>query len=48
MAIIIDGKKTANEILENLKEKTKSLAKKPHLAVILASDDSSIQAQLDS
>ncbi|MBQ8634571.1 bifunctional 5,10-methylene-tetrahydrofolate dehydrogenase/5,10-methylene-tetrahydrofolate cyclohydrolase [bacterium] len=48
MAIIIDGKKTANEILENLKEKTKSLAKKPHLAVILASDDSSSKIYVDS
>ncbi len=41
MAVIIDGKKVSKEILENLKEKTAKLDKKPGLAVILANDDHS-------
>ena len=41
MAVIIDGKKISKEILEDLKEKTAKLDKKPGLAVILANDDHS-------
>ena len=41
MAVIIDGKKVSKEILEDLKEKTAKLDKKPGLAVILANDDPS-------
>ena len=41
MAIIIDGKKCAKKVIEELKVKTKSLDKKPSLAVILASNDPS-------
>ena len=37
--MIIDGKKIANEILEDLKSKTKDLKNKPSLAVILANDN---------
>lgn len=48
MAIIIDGKKIANEILEDLKEKTSKLSKKPCLAVILASDDASSKIYVNS
>jgi 5,10-methylene-tetrahydrofolate dehydrogenase/methenyl tetrahydrofolate cyclohydrolase len=36
MAVIIDGKQVSKEILEDLKEKTAKLGKKPGLAVILA------------
>ncbi len=39
MTVILDGKKTAEKIIENLKEKTASLSKKPKLAVILAGDN---------
>jgi len=39
MTIIIDGKKISDEILENLKEKTKNLDIKPTLAVIKVGDD---------
>jgi len=48
MTTIIDGKKIAHEILENLKEKTAKLNKKPCLAVILASDDTSSKIYVDS
>lgn len=41
MAIVIDGKACAKKILDDLKQKTKKLAKKPGLAVILANDDPS-------
>lgn len=41
MAVIIDGKKVSKEILEDLKEKTAKLEKKPGLAVILANNDPS-------
>ncbi|MBR3604779.1 MAG: bifunctional methylenetetrahydrofolate dehydrogenase/methenyltetrahydrofolate cyclohydrolase [Candidatus Gastranaerophilales bacterium] len=41
MAVIIDGKQVSKEILEDLKEKTAKLGKKPGLAVILANDDPS-------
>ena len=39
MAIIIDGKKVAKELLENLKTKVQQSEKKPALAVILANDN---------
>ena len=39
--MIIDGKKVAFLILEELKEKVKKFDKKPGLAVILANDDPS-------
>lgn len=39
MAIIIDGKKCANEILNNIKEKVSKLDTKPGLAVILAGNN---------
>ena len=48
MAIIINGKKIANEILENLKEKTAKLDKKPGLAVILANDNDSSKVYVSS
>jgi len=41
MAVIIDGKLCAKAILDELKLKTSTLAKKPGLAVILANDDPS-------
>jgi len=41
MAVIIDGKLCAQSILDELKKKTSSLAKKPSLAVILANDNPS-------
>lgn len=41
MAIIIDGKKVAESLLINLKNEVKKYDKKPGLAVILASNDSS-------
>ena len=41
MAVIIDGKKYAEEILDNLKEKISQFEKKPSLAVILANDNPS-------
>lgn len=37
--MILDGKKVANEILEDIKQKVSKLEKKPHLAVILVGDD---------
>lgn len=37
--MILDGKKVANEILEDIKEKVSKLEKKPHLAVILVGND---------
>lgn len=37
--MILDGKKVANEILEDIKIKVEKLDKKPHLAVILVGDD---------
>lgn len=39
MTIILDGKKTANKILENIKEQTKQFSKKPKLAVVLVGDN---------
>ncbi len=39
MTIILDGKKLANEIIEDLKNLTVKLEKKPKLAVILAGND---------
>ena len=47
MAEIIDGKKVANKILEDLKEKIKNHEKKPALAVILANDDLSSRIYVD-
>lgn len=41
MTTIINGKHSAKQILDNLKQKTAKLAKKPSLAVILANDDDS-------
>ena len=37
--MILDGKKVANEILEDIKKKVSKLDKKPHLAVILVGND---------
>lgn len=37
--MILDGKKVANEILEDIKEKVAKLDKKPHLAVVLVGND---------
>lgn len=37
--MILDGKKVANEILEDIKQKVAKLDKKPHLAVILVGND---------
>ena len=37
--MILDGKKVANEILEEIKEKVAKLNKKPHLAVVLVGND---------
>lgn len=37
--MILDGKKVANEILEEIKEKVTTLDKKPHLAVVLVGND---------
>lgn len=37
--MILDGKKVANEILEDIKLKVAKLDKKPHLAVVLVGDD---------
>ena len=48
MTIIIDGKKCANKIIEDLKEKTLKLEKKPGLAVILANDDQSSKIYVSS
>lgn len=39
MAVVLDGRKFANEICEILKSETKKLSKKPKLAVILAGDN---------
>ena len=41
MAVIIDGKKVATSLLENLKLKVQQSEKKPGLAVILANNDAS-------
>ena len=41
MTIILDGKKIAKEITDNLKSKVEKLDKKPTLAVILANDNPS-------
>lgn len=46
--IVIDGKKIAKSILNDLKEKTKKYDKKPGLAVILANDDSSSEIYVAS
>ena len=37
--MILDGKKVANEILEDIKQKVAKLDKKPHLAVVLVGND---------
>ncbi len=39
MTIILDGKKTANNIIEKIKDYTFTLSKKPKLAVIMAGDN---------
>ena len=46
--MIIDGKKVALSLLEELKTKIKALEKKPGLAVILANDDYSSKIYVDS
>ncbi|MBQ2983911.1 MAG: bifunctional 5,10-methylenetetrahydrofolate dehydrogenase/5,10-methenyltetrahydrofolate cyclohydrolase [Candidatus Gastranaerophilales bacterium] len=46
--IILDGKKLAKKILEDLKTKTEALAKKPSLAVILANDNPSSKIYVSS
>ncbi len=46
--MIIDGKKVALSLLEELKTKIKVLEKKPGLAVILANDDYSSKIYVDS
>ena len=43
MTIILDGKILANKIIENLKEKTQTLTKKPKLAVLLVGDNPASQ-----
>lgn len=43
MTVILDGKKTAEKIIENIKTCTASLSKKPKLAVILAGNNSASQ-----
>ena len=48
MAVIIDGKKCAEEILDNLKDKILKLEKKPSLAVILANDNPSSKIYVDN
>ena len=48
MAKIIDGKKVAKNILDELKIKTAKLNKKPGLAVILATDDPSSKIYVSS
>lgn len=48
MAVIIDGKKCAEEILDNLKDKISKLEKKPSLAVILANDNPSSKIYVDN
>ncbi len=46
--MILDGKQLAQKILKDLKEKTKNLAKKPSLAVILANDNPSSKIYVSS
>ncbi|MBQ4645902.1 MAG: bifunctional 5,10-methylenetetrahydrofolate dehydrogenase/5,10-methenyltetrahydrofolate cyclohydrolase [Candidatus Gastranaerophilales bacterium] len=48
MTTIIDGKLCAKKILDDLKQKTKKLQKKPALAVILANDDASSKVYVAS
>lgn len=48
MTTILDGKKLANKILKDLKEKTQPLSKKPSLAVILANDNPSSKIYVSS
>ena len=48
VAIIIDGKKVAKSLLENLKIKVQQSEKKPGLAVILANDDASSKIYVSS
>ncbi len=43
MTVILDGKKTAEKIIENIRTCTASLTKKPKLAVILAGDNPASQ-----
>jgi len=47
-AVIIDGKKCAKKLLDELKKKTASLEKKPSLAVILANNDPSSKIYVNS
>ena len=48
MTVIIDGKKIANKLLDNLKEKIKCEKKSPALAVILANNDSASRIYVNS
>ncbi len=48
MATVIDGKKYAKEILDDLKIKIAKLEKKPSLAVILANDNPSSKIYVDN
>lgn len=48
MAIIIDGKKIAKKLLEDLKQKVASQEKKPGLAVILANDNPASKVYVSS
>ena len=43
MTIILDGKKLANKITEELKNKTQLLTNKPKLAVLLVGDNPASQ-----
>ncbi|MBQ9246720.1 bifunctional 5,10-methylene-tetrahydrofolate dehydrogenase/5,10-methylene-tetrahydrofolate cyclohydrolase [bacterium] len=43
MAVIIDGKKVANEVTENIKQKTSELKQKPKLAVIIVGENPASQ-----
>ena len=39
MAILLDGKKVADEIAKNIKQEVENMAKKPRLAVVLVGDN---------
>ena len=43
MTVILDGKNLANKIIENLKNDTQELTKKPKLAVLLVGDNPASQ-----
>lgn len=47
-AKIIDGKKTADNILKNLKEKVKALKQKPGLAIVLVGDNPASEIYVNS